>query len=1376
MIALRFVMLLPLALSLAAPAATFTVTSTNDSGAGSLRQAILDNNATVGTTNLIQFNIPDAGVQTLRPLTEWPILTQPVVIDGFTQSGASANTLQVGNDAALKIRIDGFEIPVGRGLILGVGGCVVRGLVVVNWQQYGILFSSGSGSAIEGCFVGLEADGLTAAGNKRGIQVIGLAKGCRIGGATAAARNVISASQQTGINLASTSQILVQGNYVGTDATGLLPRGNVSAGIYGGQAHFNLIGGTNALERNILSANGAGGLDLSGHTNVIQGNFIGLNAPGSAGLGNMAYGLGLSGGTNNLVGGSQAGAGNVISSNQFHGLYLYGTTAARIQGNRIGTSADGLSAIGNGYYGIMVLDCPGLLIGGAGTGEGNQISGNGQHGIEILTGTGVRVQGNQIGTDASGLGPLGNGDNGINVDAGSHTVGGTNVGEGNIIAFNRRTGVEISISTRGNTIVGNSIHSNVSMGIELYPPSGVTPNDAGDGDAGSNDLQNYPVLSQAALLPTAVFLRGTLNSRTNRDYRLDFYGNNVCESSGYGEGKVWLGTTNVTTDGSGNAGFTNLVNVAPGISFLTATATDTNGSTSEFSACRMLNTNGVLDLVLTRILSTNLIISGQPFAYTFTLSNAGPDTATSAGMSFRFPDEVTILDAVVSQGTIGEDGPLYISFGTILPGGTATLTVTALPTAAGAFPDNSSSYSAQTDLSPGNNTVSAAVTVADGPGLLKFSGSLLTVREDDGLATVVVTRAGGAIGTVSVDFATSNLTALAGVDFVATNGTLVFTDGEFVKTFAVSIPDNSVSQCNRELWVMLSNPTGGAALGDPSAAKLLIVEDDIVRAGMVEAVSLEVNPPDPNKYASIGTVAAQGGFATFVVRGYNYAGGFNWAGFGDLYLRDITNHATTLVSATTNGLPGIYAAGTPLISSNGRFAAFYSGGPDLVTGDTNEDWDVFVRDTLVSTTRLVSVSYSGTGPGNGSSFLSDLTPDGRFVVFRSDASNLVTNDTNGTDDVFLRDLNSGVTELISVKSSGQGSGNGGSQGGSISADGRHVAFSSTASDLNGAATNGRSQIYVRDRLLGTNILCSVSTNHAPASSECFLRGISANGRGVLFSTSATNFGTGGSDNIFAFDIPTRKLQLVTVTTSGTAASSYHSEPSISADGRHVAFYSYAGNLVANDSNNQPDVFVRDLLAEVTALISVNCHGTGSGNNSSESPRLSTDGRFVVFESSATDLVPGVVPGYQYQVYRRDLLTGTTALLSFNHLTGAAGNSWNYQAVMSADAGTVAFTSWSTNLTEVDTSDRPDIYVWRAPAPAQAGINATIASLKMVDGQPVLDVRGSPGTLYLLQRALSLRPPTLWMPLGTTNAPANGQFDWIDTTAPVGPAFYRVVHP
>jgi hypothetical protein len=346
---------------------------------------------------------------------------------------------------------------------------------------------------------------------------------------------------------------------------------------------------------------------------------------------------------------------------------------------------------------------------------------------------------------------------------------------------------------------------------------------------------------------------------------------------------------------------------------------------------------------------------------------------------------------------------------------------------------------------------------------------------------------------------------------------------------------------------------------------------------------------------------------------------------------------------TNSGNPASTGA-LPSLSANGRFVAFESLASDLVANDTNGRYDVFVRDLQPGTTTLVSVNRFGTGSGNSESFLPMLSADGRFVAFESLASDLVaTNDTNGEYDVFVRDLQTGITTLVSANRFGTNAGNRRSGALLISANGRFVAFSSLADDLVANDTNGTGDLFVRDLQTGTTTLVSVNRL-------------------------GTNSGNSDSSDSFF---------------------------KLSANGRFVAFQSYASDLVANDTNGTRDVFIRDLQTGITTLVSVNRFGTNSGNNASERPALSADGRFVAFESGASDLVANDTNA-RADVFVRDMQTGTTTLMSVNRTITNGGNDFSTNAQISPDGRVLAFTSRATDLVASDTNGTNDVFVRPVP--------------------------------------------------------------------------------
>jgi hypothetical protein len=297
----------------------------------------------------------------------------------------------------------------------------------------------------------------------------------------------------------------------------------------------------------VLSANAYYGVFLVGtgaSSNAIQGNFIGVNASGSAALGNLRSGVVVSGAPANLIGGTVSGFGNVISGNSDAGIYLYqsGAQFNLIAGNQIGTDATGTIAIGNLPEGIFVLNARSNTIGGANEAARNLISGNATRGIFLTNSVGHVIQGNFIGVQADGSSPLPNLAQGVEFESGSHnnTLGGSSEAR-NVIAYSPAlyAGVRVRDASTNNAIRCNSIFGNGSLGIDLGG-TGVTSNDPCDSDAGGNNLQNFPVLTEA-VSGAGTVVSGSLNSSPGSSFTLQFYASPDCDPSGHAQGKWFLG-------------------------------------------------------------------------------------------------------------------------------------------------------------------------------------------------------------------------------------------------------------------------------------------------------------------------------------------------------------------------------------------------------------------------------------------------------------------------------------------------------------------------------------------------------------------------------------------------------------------------------------------------------------------------------------------------------------------------------------------------------------------------------------------------------------------------------------------------------------------
>ena len=486
-----------------------------------------------------------------------------------------------------------------------IGGLNVgEGNVISGNLQDGIYLTNGlTGNLVVGNVIGLSAAGTNAVPNGFNGISINSGKSNTIGGAVSSARNVISGNLYNGIEMfqVTDSGNAVLGNFIGTDITGTKAVGNQKIGVRVA-ASSNFIGGIGA--GNVISGNGQLGVYINGINgnvtgNVIQGNLIGLDASGANGLGNGQAAIGINGAANNQIGGLRAGARNVLSASIISGgvggfgitIINAGATNNIIQGNYIGTDITGMVGRGNAALGIDIENANGTQIGGTAAGAGNLISANNSQGIYFTNASGSVVQGNLVGTKADGVSDLGNYSHGIVLLAGSsnNIIGGTTLGAANVFAYARAGvgdgGVRVKDGAYNNLISGNSIFSNDGLGIDLgvYRVTPIYPCESGIPANAANAGQNYPTLSNV-YSGTLTRVRGTMNGQTGKTYTLQFFASPTGDTNGYGEGQVYLGQTNVTLGGTCSADFTAYLTalVASGW-VVTATATDVNNNTSEFS-------------------------------------------------------------------------------------------------------------------------------------------------------------------------------------------------------------------------------------------------------------------------------------------------------------------------------------------------------------------------------------------------------------------------------------------------------------------------------------------------------------------------------------------------------------------------------------------------------------------------------------------------------------------------------------------------------------------------------------------------------------------------------------------------------------------------
>jgi Tol biopolymer transport system component len=393
----------------------------------------------------------------------------------------------------------------------------------------------------------------------------------------------------------------------------------------------------------------------------------------------------------------------------------------------------------------------------------------------------------------------------------------------------------------------------------------------------------------------------------------------------------------------------------------------------------------------------------------------------------------------------------------------------------------------------------------------------------------------------------------------------------------------------------------------------------------------------------------------------------------------------TRVSVSSTGAEGNAYSRDADISSDGRLVVFWSGANSLVAGDTNAWEDIFLRDLQAGTTVRVSVSSAGAQADNGS-YYPAISGDGKFIAFMSDATNLVNGDTNGVSDIFLRDVQAGTTSPVSVSSSGVPANAASDSRVAISEDGRFIAFASEATNLVTGDTNGVADLFVHDRQTGETERVSLDSGEAQANGESANPSISADGRFVAFTSNATNLVSGdtnGQADVFVRDRLLGLTTRVSVNSSGVQADRDGQDPAISADGRYVVFSSLATNLFDEEPFGYPHIFVHDRQTGETALVTVDSDGWQMVGTAS-SPVVSADGRYIAYDFD--DRGDGLA---FWEIYLHDRLTGITTSISG---PGGSEEDSSFRPSISAAGDFVAFASLNSSLVTGDTNGEIDVFV------------------------------------------------------------------------------------
>ena len=839
-----------------APRLTFTVINTADMGAGSLRQAILDANGTAGF-DAITFAIPGGGPHVITLATELPQVTGVCSIDATTQPGFTTAPIVRLHGGAIVGTGNGFTVVGGSTLIRGFSITGFPGSVLTG---NGIFFPSASGDAntVEGNFVGIDTGGVTVIANASdGIRGEAGSDSHTIGGTVASARNVSTANSD-GVQLSSTVGAMIQGNYLGPNATGTAGPGNVASGCRLISTTACTVGGP-AGSRNIISGNTTDGIvvNTGGTSNSIAGNYIGMTVTGNAPFGNGSFGVNLLGANATNVGGPAVNDRNVITANPGGGVNAP-AQSHNIQGNYIGIDAAAMVGYGNGANGIIA--------GGNNTGiSSNEVV---QHST-----AGINASGMNVSITANNL--YGNGTCVVASAAGVSVVsnfigqssGGVAITANVICTDNIFVQITQPILVTG--AASSDLRRNRFIACGAPPidlnADGPTPNDAGDGDAGPNGLQNFPVIASAVAIPGGTMISGTLNSTPSTGFEIVFYSNSACNP---GEAQTLLGALPVLTDGSGIAMFTvNAPVKAPG-SVIVATATNIAipaPATSELSACTTVTTSSDVSATITD--APDPVIAGGNLTYSITVGNAGPSVATMSTFTQTMPASTTFVSLTPSGGwscstpPMGGNGPITCNAPSMAPSSSAVFSITVAvdPSAGGAMLNSSvMASSASPDPVPANNNAATmtsvvaqadfSIVVTDTPDPVA-AGTALTLG-------TTVTNAGPSdatmgsmtqqipVGTTFAAFTAApgwscSTPPIGGTGTVTCTSPAIPTGAVAVFSLTVDVPANAADGS-----MLTSTSTATSATADPNGANNSTISSTTVSAQADLSITV-VGTPDP---------------------------------------------------------------------------------------------------------------------------------------------------------------------------------------------------------------------------------------------------------------------------------------------------------------------------------------------------------------------------------------------------------------------------------------------------------------------------------------------------------------------------------------------------
>jgi hypothetical protein len=853
-----------------ARANTYAVTSTADNGPNTLRAAIVAANGHAGA-DLITFAI-GSGAKTISLTASLPDVIEAVTLDGASQPGFTGVPL---------IRIDGVGLAADTDCLRLFGGnSVVKNLMITRCPGDGLALGGGTAHQIYGNYLG--TDGTTALGNGTGLDIYSDSSDNLIGGVNANQRNVISGNVYGVYMFGGSSSNVIVNNYVGTNAAGTAAIANTYAGLRV-LGNVNSIGGTNPNQRNVISGNTRYGLTLegTGNGNIVQGNYIGTNAAGSAALGNLDAGIDVSGATGSNIGGSVAGAANLISGNAYGLVLSDGAANTQIIGNRIGTNPTGSIALPNTAYGIRVLQASGTVIGTAAT--GNVISGNLNTGIYVQDqASGTQIINNRIGTDASGMVDVGNGGDGVAV-GGVNTVLGS-LAAGNVISGNASNGISVNADAISPSIVNNRVGTtanglaalgNDAYGLRLLGGSNVVIGGVGLGnvfsgngrgvifDYGNGGVQfkgNIVGLKsdQSGKLPnheyglsigtpgnqiggTAAGERNVIAANDDEGIALldgavgnhiegNYIGTNTNLAAGLGNGYAGIETyrahDNVIGGTAANAGNVITGSYAHGVYQWLGNGNAVLGN--------RIYGNGRSDMELDPIgpdlndaldadAGPNL---GQNYPV-LTLAQSIGGNLSLNGVLKSAPSasyRVEYFHSTQCHPSGFGGGEEFIGFTNVSTDAAGSAVISDMLLGG---PSTGVITAMATDAGGNTSEFSPCVAIgAASAGTLNISRDPVLAYEDESQVTIAVTRSLGFAGSVSVTLVTQNGIATAPADFTAQNKLLTFAPGEVLKLVSIPLVLDNTVEGNEVFTIALQNPTGGAALGSNDSVQALLFDHD----------------------------------------------------------------------------------------------------------------------------------------------------------------------------------------------------------------------------------------------------------------------------------------------------------------------------------------------------------------------------------------------------------------------------------------------------------------------------------------------------------------------------------------------------------------------